>query len=132
MASRRPDIFVAGSAPKDGSAKALRVSPAARPSPRLARPGSGVSAPTARHTEQTHRDLAQPQEPRGTRAETPQSAALPGPRLLDVRETARYLGVSVRTVHTWRASGALQPVKLPTHKLLFDLCDLDAFIEAHK
>ena len=58
-------------------------------------------------------------------------------RLLDVHASARYLGdVSVRVVHELRAAGHLRPVRLPLagdrelRKLLFDVRDLDAFIEA--
>ncbi|MBZ5590569.1 MAG: helix-turn-helix domain-containing protein [Acidobacteriia bacterium] len=60
-------------------------------------------------------------------------------RLLDVHASARYLGdVSVRVVHELRAAGHLRPVRLPLagdrelRKLLFDVRDLDAFIEASK
>ena len=67
------------------------------------------------------------------------SAVATGPRrLLDVRGVAAYLSVSVRTVHEWKAAGHLRPVTLPLSggrdlaKLLFDVADVDAFVDANK
>jgi hypothetical protein len=59
-------------------------------------------------------------------------------RLLDVRGVAAYLSVSVRIVHELRAAGHLRPVTLPLSggrelvKLLFDVVDVDTFINASK
>jgi hypothetical protein len=66
------------------------------------------------------------------------------PRLLDVHAAAAYLGgVSVWTIRAWVADKHLQPVRLPSirkgeragehgRRLLFDVRDLDAFVETSK
>lgn len=59
------------------------------------------------------------------------------PRLLDLRATARYLGVSPWTVRDLEAAGVLMRVCVPflrrdLRKLLFDRADLDQMIEAWK
>ena len=62
----------------------------------------------------------------------------PAARLLGVRGSAAYLGISVRLVYELRAAGLLQPVSLPRAggrqitKLLFDRRDLDRFIDINK
>lgn len=59
-------------------------------------------------------------------------------RLLAVGGVAEYLSVSVRIVHELRAAGHLRPVALPLSggrvlaKLLFDVADVDALINANK
>lgn len=64
-------------------------------------------------------------------------APLP-PRLLDLRATAAYLGVSCWTVRDLEAAGTLRRVRVPLpgngelRKLLFDRADLDALVEAWK
>lgn len=60
------------------------------------------------------------------------------PRLLDLRATAAYLGVSEWTVRDLDAAGVLHRVRVPMpnggelRKLLFDRTDLDRLIEAWK
>ena len=60
------------------------------------------------------------------------------PRLLDLRATAAYLGVSEWTVRDLDAAGVLHRVRIPLprggelRKLLFDRTDLDQLIEAWK
>ncbi len=60
------------------------------------------------------------------------------PRLLDLRATAAYLGVSDWTVRDLDAAGVLPRVRVPLpnggelRKLLFDRTDLDRLIEAWK
>lgn len=60
------------------------------------------------------------------------------PRLLDLRATAAYLGVSAWTVRDLDAAGVLRRVRVPLpnggelRKLLFDRTDLDRLIEAWK
>ena len=63
------------------------------------------------------------------------------PRLLDVTEAARYLGLSKWTIRGFIERGLLRAIGLPpvngldSHRLrriLLDRRDLDAFIDAHK
>ena len=59
------------------------------------------------------------------------------PRLLDLRATARYLGVSPWTVRDLEAAGVLRRVSVPLRgrdlrKLLFDRADLDRLIDGWK
>lgn len=60
------------------------------------------------------------------------------PRLLDLRATATYLGVSDWTVRDLDAAGVLRRVCIPLpggrdlRKLLFDRADLDRLIDAWK
>lgn len=60
------------------------------------------------------------------------------PRLLDLRATAAYLGVSEWTVRDLDAVGVLRRVRVPLpnggelRKLLFDRADLDRLIEVWK
>lgn len=60
------------------------------------------------------------------------------PRLLDVRATAAYLGLSPWTVRDLQAAGTLPRVIVPLHggrelrKLLFDRKDLDRLIDVWK
>lgn len=73
------------------------------------------------------------------------------PRLLPIRETAYHCGVGVQTIRDWVKAGILTPVRLPgslirddggriiskpqdrrIHKFLFDVRDLDAFIDRLK
>jgi excisionase family DNA binding protein len=51
-------------------------------------------------------------------------------RLLNVGETALYLGVKVDTVYKWSRMGVLSKVKLGG-ALRFDVNVLDRFIEQH-
>lgn len=64
-------------------------------------------------------------------------------RLLNVREAAAYIGVSVWSLRGLAATGALPCVEFPSpaeprrtgrsiRKLLFDVRDLDGFIESSK
>jgi hypothetical protein len=60
------------------------------------------------------------------------------PRLLDLVQTAQYLGVSAWTVRDLEANGTLQRVSIPLaggrglRKLLFDRGDLDRLVDAWK
>ena len=60
------------------------------------------------------------------------------PRLLDLRSTAAYLGVSEWTVRDLEAGGLLQRIRIPLpnqgelRKLVFDRMDLDRLIESWK
>jgi hypothetical protein len=60
------------------------------------------------------------------------------PRLLDLVQTAQYLGVCAWTVRDLEASGTLQRVSIPLaggrelRKLLFDRGDLDRLVDAWK
>jgi hypothetical protein len=61
-------------------------------------------------------------------------------RLIDVHEAASYLSISPWTVRSLVANGLLVPVRLPSvrdpeeigRRLLFDIRDLDAVIDALK
>lgn len=61
-----------------------------------------------------------------------------GPRLLDVRAAAAYLGVSSWTVRDLEAAGALRRVRLPlpsgreVRRVLYDRLDLDRLVEGLK
>jgi hypothetical protein len=71
-----------------------------------------------------------------TRQDSVSGALLP--RLLDLVQTAEYLGVSAWTVRDLEASGTLQRVSIPLaggrelRKLLFDRGDLDRLVDAWK
>ena len=62
------------------------------------------------------------------------------PRLLDAKAAAAYLGVSHWTVRAYVEKGQLVPVRLPAvrragedcRRLLFDVRDLDAFVDRQK
>lgn len=60
------------------------------------------------------------------------------PRLLGLKDAAKYAGVSSWTIRGWQAAGVLERVRLPgasggeLERLLFDRLDLDALIEAGK
>jgi hypothetical protein len=69
----------------------------------------------------------------------------PGPRLLNLRQAAVYLGLSFWTLRDYTLQGLLPVVSLPPLKpregdrarqtlrrVLVDRADLDAFIERHK
>ena len=73
----------------------------------------------------------------------PEGDAAPAPRLLDANTAARYLGVSYWTLRDWCTAGLIPAVVLPAlrpregdrpkgrlRRLLFDLRDLDAFVNA--
>jgi hypothetical protein len=68
----------------------------------------------------------------------PVGSPVPDVRLLELDQTARYLGVSPWTVRDLEASGVLRRVSIPLgngrelRKLLFDRKDLDRLIEAWK
>jgi hypothetical protein len=59
-------------------------------------------------------------------------------RLLDLTQTAQYLGISAWTVRDLEANGTLQRVSIPLaggrelRKLLFDRGDLDRLVDAWK
>ena len=67
----------------------------------------------------------------------PVSRAL-APRLLDLAQTAQYLGISAWTVRDLEANGTLQRVSIPLaggrelRKLLFDRGDLDRLVDGWK
>ncbi len=62
------------------------------------------------------------------------------PRLLDAKAAAAYLSVSHWTIRAYVEQGALTPVRLPavrrvgedSRRLLFDVRDLDAFVDRMK
>ena len=62
------------------------------------------------------------------------------PRLLDAKAAAAYLGVSHWTIRAYVEKGELVPVRLPAvrrsgedcRRLLFDVRDLDAFVDRLK
>lgn len=60
----------------------------------------------------------------------PKKAALKS-RLLSLKETCAYLGLSEKTVRNLRDRGELRAVRI-TRKIQFDLDDLNAFIDARK
>lgn len=70
--------------------------------------------------------------------QSPLAQQASAPRLLDLRATAAYLGVSEWTVRDLDAAGVLHRVRIPLphggelRKLLFDRSDLDRLIEAWK
>ena len=54
-------------------------------------------------------------------------------RLLTPKEAADYLGISERKLEYLEAGGAIRQTRLPnTKKRLYDIMDLDAFIERSK
>ncbi len=84
--------------------------------------------------------------PEGDASETPNRAAVVHvapvapvpPRLLDLKRTAEYLGMSEWTVRELEADGVLRRVRVPLgnggelRKLLFDREDLDRLIKGWK
>lgn len=57
------------------------------------------------------------------------------PRLVSKTQAAEYLGVSVRTLEDWVMRERIAFVKTSrgrAGRILFDLADLDRWIEAHK
>jgi hypothetical protein len=71
--------------------------------------------------------------------------AVTAPRLIDLRTAAAYLGVSFWTMRDWVLAGHLPAMQLPAlrarsgarpgqslRRVLVDVRDLDAFIDAHK
>ena len=55
------------------------------------------------------------------------------PRLLNVSEAARYLGVRVWTLRTLTWNKQLAPVRIgESRRLLYDRADLDQFVEKQK
>ena len=65
---------------------------------------------------------------RGINLEITQEALTVEKRLLDVREAARYLGISPHTVRGWVYQGRLPVIRLG-RKVLFDRTALDRLIE---
>ena len=65
-------------------------------------------------------------------------AAAYAPRLLDLPQTAEYLGISPWTVRDLESSGVLRRILIPLpggrelRKLLFDRADLDRLIDLWK
>jgi hypothetical protein len=53
-------------------------------------------------------------------------------RLLTVGEAATYLSLSASTLNRLRVSGGGPRYAKPVGKVLYDVCDLDQWIEAHK
>jgi hypothetical protein len=68
----------------------------------------------------------------------PLDSGTSAPRLLDLRQTAVYMGVSTWTVRDLEAAGVLRRVRVPLpgggelRKLLFDRTDLDRLIASWK
>ena len=56
-----------------------------------------------------------------------------GPRLLNGKAAAAYLGVPYNTLRGWANSGTLPRIRVPhSRSLWFDLADLDQFIDRHR
>jgi len=54
-------------------------------------------------------------------------------RLLNVKETARYLGgIHPSTVYEMVKSGELTPVRVGQGRTMFDRLDLDSYIDSRK
>lgn len=51
------------------------------------------------------------------------------PAFLDKRESAKYVGVSVRLIDRWRASGDLPYYTPSARKVLIRTVDLDKYLE---
>ncbi|MFQ5946914.1 MAG: helix-turn-helix domain-containing protein [Anaerolineae bacterium] len=109
--------------------------PLAAASQRLrGRPGRPRKAPVGHDAGRPEVGASPNSSPDG-RALAQQASA---PRLLDLRATAAYLGVSEWTVRDLDAAGVLRRVRVPLpngaelRKLLFDRADLDRLIEAWK
>ena len=56
----------------------------------------------------------------------------PLPKLLNGRETAAMLGITVKTLWEWVNRGIIPQVKLPGAKPKYDLRDIEIIIEQHK
>jgi hypothetical protein len=62
------------------------------------------------------------------------------PRLLDLKDAAMYLGLSETRIREYVKYGKIRAILLPhpfkkgkdTRKLLIEITELDAFVEAHK
>ncbi len=48
------------------------------------------------------------------------------------RQAAPYLGISVRTLNDYAAKGLIPYYKLSARCVVYDLADLDAFLESRK
>ena len=85
----------------------------------------------------THLASANGEEQDDQARSSPVSKVL-SPRLLDLVQTAQYLGVSAWTVRDLEANGTLHRVSIPLaggrelRKLLFDRGDIDRLVDAWK
>jgi hypothetical protein len=92
-----------------------------------------------RKTEAARTDLAAVErDERDNEARGAPVSRAPVSRLLDLAQTAHYLGISAWTVRDLEAHGPLQRVSIPLaggrelRKLLFDRGDLDRLVDAWK
>ena len=121
------------SAPRE-PVKSASTLPLAAASVRLRRrPGRPRTRPQPRprhvpgHVDAEHRETTAVPLVRRT------SVPVDGPRLLDVKATADYLGVSAWAVRDLVERGSLSRVALPgVRRLLFDRCELDHLVETSR
>ena len=52
------------------------------------------------------------------------------PMVMRAGDAARYLGVSLSSVHRWTRTGALPSLRTPGHQRRFSPADLDKFLAA--
>jgi hypothetical protein len=105
--------------------------------PPLAHLRRGSGRPRKTETARTGLTAVQPDESDSEARDAPASRTAVS-RLLDLTQTAQYLGISAWTVRDLVANGTLQRVSIPLaggrelRKLLFDRGDLDRLVDAWK
>jgi hypothetical protein len=105
--------------------------------PPLAHLRRGPGRPRKTETARTDLTAVQPDESDSEARDAPASRTAVS-RLLDLTQTAQYLGISAWTVRDLVANGTLQRVSIPLaggrelRKLLFDRGDLDRLVDAWK
>ena len=58
---------------------------------------------------------------------------IPGPRLLNGKSAADYLGVPYSTLRDWASRGTVALIRVPhSRSLWFDINDLDQLIDQHR
>ena len=58
---------------------------------------------------------------------------VPGPRLLNGKSAADYLGVPYSTLRDWVSRGTVATIRVPqSRSLWFDIGDLDQFIDRNR
>jgi len=53
-------------------------------------------------------------------------------RLLTKSQAAKYLGISIRTLHKWIKRGMVNPIMIPGGHSKYDINDLDRLIQESK
>ena len=53
-------------------------------------------------------------------------------KLLSTGQTAKYLGVTVRTIYRWEEAGRLHPIRLPTGQRRFSRLEVDGVLRSRK